>query len=101
MVDAPIGPLLTVIDTGRYDGHLGFVAAHFHTAAELRAEVESAGFADVTVYGVEGPSWPALDVAGIAEFDTRRDAALRAARLVERDPLLINASAHLLAITHR
>jgi hypothetical protein len=55
----------------------------------------------VTVYGVEGPSWPALDVAGIAEFDTRRDAALRCARLVERDPLLINASAHLLAITHR
>jgi ubiquinone/menaquinone biosynthesis C-methylase UbiE len=100
-VDPPTDSLRTVIDTGHYDGHLGFVPAHFHTAAELQAEVESAGFTDVTVYGVEGPSWPALDVAGIAEFDTRRDAALRCARLVERDPLLINASAHLLAITHR
>jgi SAM-dependent methyltransferase len=99
MVDAPTGALRTVIDTGHYDGHAGFMPAHFHTAAELRTEVESAGFADVIVYGVEGPSWPALDVAG--EFDSRRDAALRCARLVERDPLLINASAHLLAITRR
>jgi SAM-dependent methyltransferase len=99
MVDAPTGPLRTVIDTGHYDGHVGFMAAYFHTAAELQTEVESAGFTDVVVYGVEGPSWPALDVSG--EFDSRRDAALRCARLVERDPLLINASAHLLAITHR
>ena len=99
MVDAPTGPLRTVIDTGHYDGHVGFMPAYFHTAAELQTEVESAGFTDVVVYGVEGPSWPALDVSG--EFDSRRDAALRCARLVERDPLLINASAHLLAIAHR
>ena len=29
------------------------------------------------------------------------DGAVRAARLVERDPLLINASAHLIAFAHR
>lgn len=86
-----------VIDTGRYDGHVGFVPAHFHTADELRGELETAGLAGVSVYGVEGPAWPALDVAGTAEFDARVDAALRCARLVEQDPLLINASAHFLA----
>ncbi|MGW7534860.1 class I SAM-dependent methyltransferase [Amycolatopsis sp. NPDC054798] len=86
-----------VIATGRYGDHVGFVPAHFHTADELRGELETAGLAEVSVYGVEGPAWPALDVAGIAEFDARVDAALCCARLVEQDPLLINASAHFLA----
>ncbi|MEV6232682.1 class I SAM-dependent methyltransferase [Saccharopolyspora shandongensis] len=87
-----------VIATGRYDGHLGFVSAHFHTADELRDELHAAGMHDVSVYGVEGPAWPALDVAGVQEFDARLDAALRCARMVEEDPLLINASAHFLAV---
>ncbi|GLW91346.1 class I SAM-dependent methyltransferase [Actinokineospora globicatena] len=87
-----------VIATGRYDGHVGFTTTHWHTADELRAEIRAAGYADIEVYGVEGPTWPALDVAGLAEFPTRVPAALHCARLVEQDPLLINASAHLLAI---
>ncbi len=87
-----------VIDTGRYDGHVGFVPAHFHTADELRGELETAGLSGISVYGVEGPAWPALDVAGIEDFDARVDAALRCARLVECDPLLVNASAHFLAV---
>lgn len=93
--------ILEVIDTGQYDGHVGFVPAHFHTADELRAEVAAAGFPDVRVHGVEGPSWAALDAAGEAEFDALLDSALRLARLVERDPLLINASAHFLAFARR
>lgn len=52
----------------------------------------------VTVYGIEGPAWPALDTAGVFEFSARMPAALHCARLVETDPLLINASAHLLAV---
>lgn len=91
----------TVISTGRYDGHLGFVPAHFHTAEELRGEVQAAGLQDVTVYGVEGPAWPALDMAGTSEFNARVDAALRCARIVEQDPSLINASAHLLAMARK
>lgn len=91
----------TVVSTGRYDGHLGFVAAHFHTAEELRRELQAAGSQEVTVYGVEGPAWPALDTAGTLEFDPRVDAALRCARVVEQDPSLINASAHLLAIARK
>lgn len=90
--------IVATVATGRYDGHLGFVAAHFHTADDLREEVRAAGPPEVTVYGVEGPSWMALDTAGISAFDARVDAALRCARIVERDPSLINASAHLLAV---
>lgn len=94
-------PVAEVVATGRYDGHAGFVPAHFHTAAELSAELTAAGFRDVAVYGVEGPAWPALDAAGHEGFDDRADAALRCARLVERDPLMVNASAHLLAVGRR
>ncbi|GAA4553239.1 class I SAM-dependent methyltransferase [Amycolatopsis samaneae] len=88
----------TVVATGEYDGHVGFVPTHWHTADELRAEIRQAGLVDVEIYGVEGPAWPALDVAGAHEFAARAEAALRCARLVERDPLLINASAHFLAV---
>lgn len=94
-LEAPVG---RVVGTGEYDGHAGFVPAHFHTAPEIQEEVEAAGWDQVSVYGVEGPAWPALDAAGLGAFETLVDAALRCARLVERDPHLVHASAHLMAI---
>lgn len=98
-LDDQLAPSVSaVIASGDYDGHVGFVRTHWHTAEELRAEVRCAGFGDVEVYGVEGPSWPALDHAGLAELPTLLRAALDCARLLERDPLMINTSAHLLAI---
>lgn len=88
----------TVVATGESDGHAGFVPAHFHTAEKLEGELRAAGWAQVEVYGLEGPTWPALDAAGLGAFDTLVEAALRAARLVEQDPRVIDTSAHLLAI---
>jgi ubiquinone/menaquinone biosynthesis C-methylase UbiE len=85
------------IDDGTYDAHLGFVPAHFHTATELADEVRSAGFRMVEVHGVEGPTWAALD-AMEDKFEELAEAALRSARLLSQDPLMINASAHLLAL---
>ena len=61
-----------VVSTGRYDGHVGFVPGHWHTAEELEAEVRSCGFGDVAVYGVEGPAWPTLDALEPRLFDSRR-----------------------------
>lgn len=101
LTDALAEPVRAVVETGAYDGHVGFVPTHWHTAAELRAEVTAAGFTGTAVFGVEGPSWPALDEAGLTEFPHRVEAAVRAARIVEQDPLLIHASAHLLAIARR
>lgn len=70
-LDDQLAPSVSaVIASGDYDGHVGFVRTHWHTAEELRAEVRCAGFGDVEVYGVEGPSWPALDHAGLAELPT-------------------------------
>lgn len=94
-------PVRAVVETGAYDGHVGFVPTHWHTAAELHDEVAAAGFTGTAVFGVEGPSWPALDEAGLAEFPDRVESAMRAARLVEQDPHLVHASAHLLAVARR
>jgi ubiquinone/menaquinone biosynthesis C-methylase UbiE len=88
------------LSTGAYDGHLGFVPAYFHTAEELRDELSAARLSGVEVYGVEGPAWPALDAVGIGGFAALAGSALRGARLVERNPLLINASAHFLGVGH-
>ncbi|MEV0547153.1 hypothetical protein [Nocardia salmonicida] len=55
-------------------------------------------YLDVVAYGVEGPAWPTLDHAGQHSFRSLVTAALHCARLLEQDPLLIDASAHLLAI---
>ncbi|MCU1642017.1 MAG: class SAM-dependent methyltransferase [Nocardia sp.] len=87
-----------VIATSDYDGHVGFVRTHWHTADELRTEIEAAGLLDVDIYGIEGPAWPTLDHAGQHNFPSLVTAALHCARMLEQDPLLINASAHLLAI---
>ncbi len=89
-----------VVSTGRYDGHVGFVPGHWHTAPELEAEVRSCGFGDVAVYGIEGPAWATLDALELRLFEARQDSALRCARLVEQDPLFLHTSAHLLAVAH-
>lgn len=83
---------------GTYDGALGFVPAHFHTADELAGELHEAEFHGVTVHGVEGPAWPALDALSADLVEPLLDSALRCARLVGTDPAVIATSAHLLAL---
>ncbi len=87
--------------TGRNVPALGFTTAYFHTANELRAEAEAVGLRGIEVYGVEGPLWPALDARGLDAMDAYFDSALTCAREVERDPLVMAASAHLLALAVR
>ena len=80
--------------TGKHDPRLGFTSAHTHTPAELANELCRAGLADVAVYGVEGPLWPATrllpSVADLTHY-------LIVARELERDPAALALSAHLLA----
>lgn len=69
------------------------VPSHVARAAEL-VEV---GLGDVAVFGVEGPSAPALDNLPLGEAERFLGSAARAARLVETDPALMAASPHFLA----
>jgi len=75
-----------------------FTTSYFHRPEDLRTELETTGFQDVRVLGVEGPGWI------VSDFDRRwADAALRAdimnvARALESEAAIVGASAHLLGI---
>ncbi|MEC4020025.1 class I SAM-dependent methyltransferase [Streptomyces sp. H27-D2] len=93
-----------ILATGRHDpGRKGFTAAYFHTGPGLAEELTAAGLADVTVYGVEGPTWSLLKATEQHTGEKLIDsdmftAALTAARLAEPYPDLLAASSHMLAI---
>lgn len=85
--------------TGAFDtDRLGFTHCHFHTPAELGEELAEAGLTEVEVLGIEGPAGPALDARGLERIGEFLPAAVRAARIVERDPALIASSGHLLGV---
>lgn len=85
--------------SGQFEADVvGFTTAYFHFPDELAQDLSDAGLRDVEVYGVEGPAGPTLRALGMDDLDERLDAAVRAARIVERDPRMIAASGHLLAI---
>jgi len=91
--------LRQVHTTGQFRGNVvGFTTAYLHFPDELAQDLVDAGLRDAQVYGVEGPAGPTLRALGMDCLNERLDAAVRAARIVERDPMLIAASGHLLAV---
>jgi ubiquinone/menaquinone biosynthesis C-methylase UbiE len=86
-------------ETGEFRGDVvGFTTAYFHMPAELRQEMCDANLIDAEVFGIEGPASPTLRALGADCLPHRLDAAVRAARMVELDPQMLAASAHLLAV---
>jgi ubiquinone/menaquinone biosynthesis C-methylase UbiE len=81
--------------TGRLDY---FTTAYFHRPEELRRELEEAGLEQVTVYGIEGPGWMVGDFAQRWQDPALRRDIMNVAAAVEREPSIVGASAHLLAV---
>jgi len=75
-----------------------FTTAYFHRPEDLRAELEEAGFSDVEVMGVEGVAWMFADFESRWEDEALRQDILNIARVLEAEPSIVGASAHLLAI---
>jgi ubiquinone/menaquinone biosynthesis C-methylase UbiE len=78
-----------------------FTTAYFHRPDELEREVRDAGFAVEGVIGVEGPGAHLADVDAWLDDPGRRDRLLDALRRVEREPSLLGASPHVLAVARR
>ena len=78
-----------------------FTTAFFHSPDELGIEVQEAGFALAGLFAVEGPG------AFVSDFGKRwgnpgsRERLLDLVRRVEREPALLGASPHLLAVGRR
>lgn len=78
-----------------------FTTAYFHHPDQLRSELSASGMLVQGVYGLEGPGWFLSDVdARLADPRRRRD-LLQVARMLEAEPSLIGASAHLLAVARK
>jgi ubiquinone/menaquinone biosynthesis C-methylase UbiE len=83
-----------------------FTTAYFHHPDELAAEAGQAGFAGVTVYGVEGPGWPLAKggperSAGRWAQPRWREQILAVAREAETERSLAGFSPHLIAAATR
>jgi len=75
-----------------------FTTAFFHRPEELRLEISEAGFAEIEVFAIEGPGWLAKDFDARWADAGRRQRLLELIRAVEREPVLLGASSHLLAV---
>jgi ubiquinone/menaquinone biosynthesis C-methylase UbiE len=75
-----------------------FTTAYFHRPEELTAEVSEAGFDTVECVAVEGPCWLAKDFDARWADAGRRSGLLDLARSVERDPMALAASPHLIGV---
>jgi ubiquinone/menaquinone biosynthesis C-methylase UbiE len=102
--DVPADPLARLIADGgvapEFESPEGwFPSAHYHSAAELQAELEVAGFRETRVTGIEGPGSFALE--DLALSDSVVEAALVLARAADGDAGLADLSSHLIAIARR
>ena len=77
-----------------------FTLAYFHTPEELLEEVRAAGFPDADVLAVEGVGAVVNDHEALDD-PAARAALLRAIERIEREPRLLGASPHLMAIATR
>lgn len=91
------------VRTGAFHGarHGMFTNAYFHLPSELQTEIVDAGFAQPSIFNIEGPGFLVPDLEQRWADPARRRTLLDAARLVESDPEMLAAASHLLAVTHR
>jgi len=75
-----------------------FTDACFHRPGELSGELAEAGFQFLELVAVEGPAWLARDFDRLWSDPAQRERILAAVRKVEREPSILGASSHLMAI---
>ena len=77
---------------------LYFTDAFFHRPGELSREFLAAGFQVIEIVGIEGLGWLARDFDRLWDDPAQRERLLSAARKVEREPSVLGATAHIMAI---
>jgi SAM-dependent methyltransferase len=78
-----------------------FTTAYFHRPDEIRPEIEEAGLRFEGLIAVEGPGWMNQDLDTWLDDAIAQERLLRVLRLVETEPSLMGASAHLIASARR
>lgn len=75
-----------------------FTTAFFHHPDELKAETIEAGFGEVQLLGIEGPSWLSSYAAKNWQDGEKQRLFLDLLSRVESEPTLLGVSAHLMAV---
>jgi ubiquinone/menaquinone biosynthesis C-methylase UbiE len=78
-----------------------FTTAYFHRPEELAAEVSEAGFEDVQLLSVEGPAWSTALFREAWSDAEQRKCLMDFLSLIEHEPSIQGASAHLIAVAQR
>lgn len=78
-----------------------FTTAYFHRPEELSEEIYAAGFGAVQVLAVEGPVWSGAEFEAVWADPTARTRMLESLEKIEREPSVLGASAHMLAVARR
>jgi ubiquinone/menaquinone biosynthesis C-methylase UbiE len=93
------------LDSGQHRNPTGnpayFTTSYFHRPEELEAEVTGAGYQNVRVLAVEGPVWSATRFKKAWADETQRKILMEFLAMVEQEPSIRGASAHLLAVAVR
>jgi ubiquinone/menaquinone biosynthesis C-methylase UbiE len=77
---------------------LYFTDAFFHRPGELSRDFLAAGFQVVELVAIEGPGWLARDFDRLWNDPAQRERLLTVVRKVEREPSVLGASSHIMAI---
>jgi hypothetical protein len=75
-----------------------FTTAYFHRPGELGAELKEAGFHFEGEFAIEGPAWLLGNLEQTLADEEGRERLMTALAWIEREPALIGASAHVLAV---
>jgi ubiquinone/menaquinone biosynthesis C-methylase UbiE len=78
-----------------------FTTAFFHLPQELESEARESGFLYERTLPIEGPMWLSPHAAARFDDQERREQLLSLIRRIEDEPLLLGASAHLLAVARK
>jgi ubiquinone/menaquinone biosynthesis C-methylase UbiE len=101
--DPPFAPILARdLEDGQHrnptSNPIYFTDAFFHRPGELSRDFLAAGFQVVGVVAIEGPGWLASDFDRLWNDPAQRERLLAAVRKVEREPSVLGASSHIMAI---
>lgn len=90
------------LDSGQHrnstNNPLYFTTAYFHRPEELAAEVKEAGFTEIRVLALEGPAWSASQFREAWADPGQREKLMEFLSLIESEPSIQGASAHIIAI---
>lgn len=77
---------------------LYFTDAYFHRPGEMSRELLATGFQVVEIVAIEGSAWLAKDFDRLWNDPNQRERLLAVVRKVEKEPSILGATAHIMAI---